>query len=460
MNAPAAALPLSPSPLPLPLGRSTENRTASAASEDESAAAFHARVLDVFEPFVAHTADWEAEGHIPRELFAAFGAAGIFRDRWAAGAGGGLPLGRALVDALAPLNGGVALAVSIHCEVFIQALARFGGPRHAALLDAALDGTAIGCVALTEPGGGSDVYSMTTRAVPEPEPTDQTKDPTADAAAPHPATPHPTGRARPGARHWRLTGEKRFTTNVGRASHVLTLARTGAQDGAFTLFVVPLDRPGATVTGFFDTLGMRSADTGGVLLDVPVTEDDVVGRVDGGLMYVLKLLDYERIAAAVGLTAAARAALALATAHLRERTQFGKRLMDHQALAHRLADRWAETQAAAALIDAACRAARGDQLPHHLVAAAKLCAVRTGIAAIDEAIQFLGARGYTEHYPLARMYRDARLARIGGGTDEMLRQIIAMHLDVPDPAASAALARVAADTEARIGADRAGQPVT
>lgn len=175
---------------------------------------------------------------------------------------------------------------------------------------------------------------------------------------------------------WHLTGEKRFTTNVGRATHVMVLARTGPGENAFTLFVVPLERPGVRVTRFFDTLGVRSADTGGVEFDVRLTEDEVVGRVDAGLMYALKLLDYERLAATVGLVAVGRAALGMAAVHLRERTQFGKRLFDHQALAHRLADRWAEVESAAALLDTACRTARGDHLPHHLVAAAKLVAAR------------------------------------------------------------------------------------
>jgi len=149
-------------------------------------------------------------------------------------------------------------------------------------------------------------------------------------------------------------------------------------------------------------------------------------------------------------------ALRLAIAYMRERQQFGKRLLDHQALAHRLADRWAETEAAAALLDGACRAARGDELPHHLVAAAKLIAARAGTAAIDEAIQFLGARGYTEEYPLARMHRDARLTRIGGGTDEMLRQIIVSCLDVPDPAAVSILN----DARARAGDGVATTPLS
>lgn len=389
--------------------------TAAPVRQEDSAAAverFRSRVRAAFEPFLAETADWEREGHLPRELFAALGAAGIFRERWSAGAVGGLELGRALVDVLAPLNGGATLAVSIHCEVFTHALRSYGGKIHADTLAEALDGRVVGCVALTEPGGGSDLVAMKTTA---------------------------TRRDGGG---WRLTGLKRYTTNVGRATHVLTLARTGPAGHAFSLFLVPLDRPGVRITRFFDTLGMRSADTGGVEFDLELDERDLVGRADAGLVYALKLLDYERIAAAVGLVSSARAALDLAAAHLRRRVQFGRRLFEHQALAHRLADRWAEVEAASALIEQACREARGEQLPHHLVAAAKMIAARSGTAAIDEAIQLFGGRGYTEDYPLERMYRDGRLARIGGGTDEMLRQIICTHLDVPDPAAEELLDRL------------------
>jgi alkylation response protein AidB-like acyl-CoA dehydrogenase len=376
------------------------------------AASFRSRVCETFEPFTAQALAWEKDGHLPRELFAAIGAAGIFRDRWTAGTAAGLPLARILFEEIAPLNSGAMLALSIHSEVFIHALRVYGGPSHEDTLDAAVAGRAIGCVALTEPGGGSDLYGMETAAV------------------------------RDGA-GWRLTGVKRFTTNVGRASHAVVLARTGHGDHAFSLFLLPLDLPGVTVTRFLDTLGMRSADTGGLTLDVRLGADATIGRVDAGLMYALKLLDYERIAAAFGLVATARAALTLSAAYMRERRQFGKRLFDHQALAHRLADRWAETEAAAALVDAACQAARGDQLPHHLVAAAKLIAAKAATAAADEAIQVFGGRGYTEDYPVERMYRDTRLARIGGGTDEMLRQIICTHLDVSDAAASLEIERYA-----------------
>ena len=374
------------------------------------------RVREVIGARRGELAAWEDGGHLPRDLFTDLGSAGAFRERWASGAAAGLPLAGELVGELAPLSGGVALAVSIHSEVFVHALHRFGGPQQAPVLEAALAGEVVGCVAFTEPDGGSDLYSLRT-----------------------------TGSREGGS--WRVRGTKRYTTNVGTATHVLLLARTQDQGPGHTLFLVALDRPGVRVTRFFDTFGMRCADTGELVVDLELSDADVVGRPHAGLLYALKLLDYERMAACRALVAGARTGLTLATQYLRERKQFGARLFDHQALAHRLADRWADLAAAEALADKACRDARGDHLPHHLVAAAKLVAGRAGLAALDDAMQFLGGRGYTTDFPLERMYRDGRLVRIGGGTDEMLRQIIAMHLDVPDTRARAVLDRLIAHHE-------------
>lgn len=377
-----------------------------------SVAEFRQRLRAGLAPFLDQADAWERDGHLPVELFAALGAAGIFRDRWAAGAAAGLDLAQVVCEEFAPVSGGAALAISIHSELFIHALHGYGGATHRDLLDAALAGRAVGCVAITEPGGGSDLFSLSTSAQRDGD-------------------------------GWRLTGVKRYTTNVGRATHVITLARTGPSEHAFSLFLVRLDQDGVAVPRFFETMGMRSADTGGLRFDVRLDAAAVVGRVHAGLIEVLRLLDYERMAAAMALVASARYAIRLTAAHMRSRQQFGKRLFDHEALAHRLADRWAETEAAAALIRSARDAARGDHLPHHLVSAAKLVAARTTLAAADEAIQIFGGRGYTQDYPLERIYRDARLTRIGGGTDEVLRQIICTCLDVPDSEASADLERFA-----------------
>jgi alkylation response protein AidB-like acyl-CoA dehydrogenase len=382
---------------------------AGSASEPTAAdvARFRTGLVTAVHPLVCEADGWERDGHLPRELFAVLGTAGVFRDRWRHGPLGGLPLARAMVEELTVRNAGAALAVSLHSEVFLNALTVYGGDGHRTTREAALDGTAIGCTAITEPGGGSNIPGIATTAVREHE-------------------------------RWRVQGSKRFITNVGRATHALVLARGGPGAAACTLFAVPLDHPGVRVTGFFRTLGMRSVDNGAIELDTTLPEHMVVGRPGAGLGMVLRMLDFERLAAAVGLVAGARHTLRLAAAYMRQRTQFGKRLFDHQALRHRLADSWVQVEAAAALVDRAVRPEHG-RLSHHLVAAAKLAAVRAGAAAVDEALQIFGGRGYTDAYRLEQHYRDARLIRIGGGTDEMMREIVAARLDTEDAESEALL---------------------
>jgi alkylation response protein AidB-like acyl-CoA dehydrogenase len=378
--------------------------------------AYRKRVRAVIAAFAPQAQACEDDGHLPRELFTALGDAEAFSQRWWPGPLKGLPYARALVEELAPVNGGAALAVSLHCELFVHALLRFGGEPHAGALREALAGRLIGCMAITESQGGSDVPGIQVRAAL-------------------------TGDS------WHLTGAKRYTTNLGMADNVLVLAKTGTARNAYVLLRVPLRRPGVRVTGFFGTLGMRSADTGALELDAMLPADHAVGRPGNGLAQVLRLLDYERVAATAALIAGARHALGLARAYMRTRSQFGKRLYDHQALAHAFADRWADVEAAAALLDATCSAGRGNQIPHHMVAAAKLVAARNCSAAIDHALQVFGGRGYTDAYPLERYYRDARLTRIGGGTDEMMREIISTALDIEDPRMSSLLAEFASNDE-------------
>ncbi|MFD4673348.1 acyl-CoA dehydrogenase family protein [Lentzea sp. NPDC058450] len=360
---------------------------------------YRARVRGVVAGFVPEMPRWEQDGHLPRELFRALGAAGAFRERWAPGPVGGLPLARVLVEELAVHNGGAALAVSLHSEVFLHALHRSGG--HDEIVQEALDGTVVGCAAVTEPGAGSDVPAITTSAKLE------------------------NGR-------WRLRGTKCFITNAGRATHGLVLART--EEARFGLFLVEL----SGVDRFVPTLGVKSADT--AVLDLDVENAAPVGNPRAGLVQLLRVLDFERIAAAAGLVATARAAMGLATAHMRERKAFNARLFDHQALRHRMAWHWARVEAVAALLDIATTPGQGGEVSHSAVAAVKLLAARDCADAVDAALQAFGGRGYTEEFPLARMYRDVRLTRIGGGTDEMLCEVIAANLDVDD-AHSAALIR-------------------
>jgi alkylation response protein AidB-like acyl-CoA dehydrogenase len=266
----------------------------------------------------------------------------------------------------------------------------------------------VGCFAVTEEAAGSDVRSV-------------------------------TSSARRQGEGWRLEGAKRFTTNVGRATHALVFGRcegserSAAGAASFGFYLVPLSDPGVTIQGFFPTMGVRSADTGAWAFSLDLPPEAVVGGVGSGLRILMTLLDFERAAAAAGLVASARHALDLAIARAETRHQFGMPLISNQALRHRLADRSAELRCVEALLEAIPARARGERLRPDDAASVKLMAAKVGSRAIDDAIQVFGARGFSESFPLARMFRDVRLTRIGGGSDEMLREIIASGMGGSDP---------------------------
>ncbi|MCA1712747.1 MAG: acyl-CoA dehydrogenase [Actinobacteria bacterium] len=378
---------------------------------------YRQRVRAVAQSFVDEVDGWEQAGHLPAELWQRLGEAGLFRDRWQEGPTQGLPFARVLTEELALLCGGAALAVSLHSELFVHALVVHGAGSVAPVRDAALDGHAIGCVALTEPRGGSDLLALETSCQ---------------------RTPH----------GWRVTGEKVFTTNLGTATHALVLARN--QDAAsHTMLLVDLTAPGVTRGHYYDTLGVRSTSTGSLKLDALLPPDANVGPGGAGMLVALRLLDYERLAACAGLLSAADYAMSLAVARMRDRRQFGQRVLDHQAMRHRAASHWVDLAAARALVDKAYVPTRSGHPSHHDVAAAKLLCGRVCGAAADFALQAFGGLGFTTDVPLERIYRDMRLTRIGGGTDEMMLDIVAAAVDSPNAAASTELARLAARSAAR-----------
>jgi alkylation response protein AidB-like acyl-CoA dehydrogenase len=298
---------------------------------------YRKRLRALLATFSPQTRGWESSGHLSRDIFASLGQAGVFTERWRLGPLGGLPYARVLVEELALLNGGAALEVSLHCELFVHALHRFGGEQHADVLRAALAGETIGCIALTESHGGSDLTGIHTQAVRD-------------------------------GRGWRLIGTKRYTTNIGVADNVLVLAKTGSGGNACAMFRIPLNHPGVRVTGFFGTLGVRAADTGALELDTTLSADHLMGRAGAGLLQTLKILT-----AATGLIAGTRQALGLARAYMRTRTQFGNRLYDHQALCHAFAERWADIEAAAALLDSVYASGRRGSIATSSGSCGKAC---------------------------------------------------------------------------------------
>ncbi|MFG1951753.1 acyl-CoA dehydrogenase family protein [Micromonospora sp. NPDC048830] len=361
---------------------------------------------------------WAVDGHLPREVLTTLAAHGVFRERWAPGATGGLPRLVAMAEELSEFDSGLALAAMGHSEVFIGALSWLGADAaQRELLDDAFGGRAVGCFGATEPQGGSDLAGIRSTATQEPE-------------------------------GWRLVGHKRYVSNLGAATHLLAVARVaGSGPRDLALFLVPLDSPGVRVEGFFDTAGLRSCDVGEVTFDTLLPPHALLGAPGMGLAYASRLLQFERLSICAQLLTAGRMALGLAAAHARRRIVGDGPLLDKQAVRHRLAHARARLGVAgAALRDTVARGTAGEGFAHE-VAALKLVVCDIVERVTDDCLQVFGARGYTTNYPLEGWWRDVRLARIGGGADEVLTELVASRLLRPDPRFDAELERLtAADT--------------
>lgn len=360
-------------------------------------------------------AAWERDRHVPASAITALADAGAFRDRWRGGALEGLPHLVALSDEVFRWSSGLALSAMGHSEILIGALTRLAGHQeHRDLLADALDGRVVGCLAVTEAGGGSSLADLGTTAA---------------------ATPS----------GWYITGGKRYVSNLGSATHVLVLARMArsADPRDLGLFLVPADAPGCTVTGFFDTGGVQACDVGELVLDVRLPATALLGQAGLGLLYVNHLLQFERMAICAQLLAAAESSIRLAASYARMREVGGARVMDRQVVRHRLAGCQAELwNLQSRLAELVGGATEHGRLPAHEVAALKVTAGTKVGDVIDACMQVFGARGNTANFPLARLWRDARVARVGGGTDEVLSDAVAALLDRPDDEADAVVRRL------------------
>ena len=267
-------------------------------------------------------------------------------------------------------------------------------------------GEAVAAFALTEPGAGSDPSSLELRA-----------DPDGDG--------------------WRLSGSKTFISNAPEADVYTLFARTtrGAGSKGVTAFAIAGDAKG--LSG--EHLELLAPHAIGTLeLDgVRVTRGDVLGEVDRGFAVAMKTLDLFRPSVGAFAVGMAQAALDAALAHARTRRQFGKPLLEFQAVAHPLADMAARTEAARLLVYRAAAAHDAGQRGTKLAAMAKLFATETAQAVVDVALQVHGASGLVRGHLLEHLYREVRAPRIYEGTSEIQRTIIARELEREEPHGSA-----------------------
>jgi alkylation response protein AidB-like acyl-CoA dehydrogenase len=357
-----------------------------------------------------HGAEWERRQRVPGELFRSFAAAGLLALGYPREVGGG---GQGFVDQLVVAEelyysgwGGVALSLLGHAGIALQPLLLLGSDaQKERYLLPALRGESLTALAVTERQAGSDVGGLVTSAEPV-------------------------------AAGWRLNGTKVFVTLGDQADVVLVAARISGRPGhqGVSLFLVPGDSDGLVVLRSMDKLGMRSSNTAEIrFADCLLPHDALLGGEGTGFKAVMRQFQAERLILAVGALAMGRRAVDEAIAYLRGRSQFGRPLSSYQALRHRIADAASSLEALRTFVFATGAGYDRGAYPVTEISMAKLLSARAGFEAVDDMLQMFGGWGYVTDHPLERIWRDVRLLRIGGGTDEIMREVIARRLGLDAP---------------------------
>jgi citronellyl-CoA dehydrogenase len=358
-----------------------------------------------------HVDVWERAGRFPDALFARCGELGFlglhYPERWG-GSGGDLAAEIVFVEELGRCGAAaIAMAISVQSDMATPALAEFGtDDQRERWLRPAIAGTKIGAIAITEPDAGSDVAAIRTRAQRDGD-------------------------------VWRVNGRKMFITNGIRAQFLTLVAKTDSDAGhhGISLFIVDTSLPGVRVSRSLEKLGMHSSDTAEIALDdVPVPHADLIGLEPGqGFPQLMWQLQYERLAGAAASVGHATQVLEETIAYARERKTFGRPIAEHQVIAHKLADAATELEAAKSLLYSTAWRAMHDEYPVVEISMTKKYCAQMQHRLVDTCVQVFGGAGYLEETPVARAYRDARLQRIGGGTDEIMNEVIAKRILKPGP---------------------------
>jgi len=354
-----------------------------------------------------HVEEWEDAEQFPRELFrrcAALDLLGLKYPQAYGGTGAGDLYEAVLFEELARCgSGGVAAGIGAHVAIATPPIFHFGGEdQRQRWLAPAVRGEAIAALAITEPGGGSDIASVQTHA-------------------------------RRSGETYVLNGAKTFITNGAQADVYVVLARTRPEGGhqGLSFLVVERDAPGFRVGRKLRKLGWRASDTAELAFEdcrVPVANR--LGEEHAGFYQALQNFQWERLWIALSAVAAAQRSFELALAYARNRVQFGVPLSEHQVIRHKLADMLLTLEQARQLSYHALWLHTHQLACAKEVSMAKIAATDADVRVADAALQIHGGYGYMTEYPIERAWRDARLGPIGGGTNEIMREIIAKELDL------------------------------
>jgi citronellyl-CoA dehydrogenase len=353
-----------------------------------------------------HVDEWEEAGAFPaHEVFRKLGDLGLLGlSKPEAFGGAGLDYSYSVVMAEALGNtrcGGVPMAIGVQTDMATPALARFGSDElRAEFLAPAIAGTQVACVGVSEPGAGSDVAAIRTTA-------------------------------RKDGGDYVLNGGKLWITNGAQADWMCCLANTaeGNPHRNKSLIIVPMRTRGVTVARKLRKIGMNCSDTAQIHFDdVRVPQRHLVGEEGLGFAYQMMQFQEERLWGAANSLRGLEHAILDTIEYTRSRKAFGKPLLDNQVVHFTLAELQTEIEALRALLYRATELYVAGQDVTPLASMAKLKGGRLTREVADKCLQYWGGMGFTWENPVSRLYRDGRLASIGGGADEVMLSILCKHM--------------------------------
>ena len=346
-----------------------------------------------------HAQEWEDARWFPDEVFPKLAAQGLLGLKYPAelgGQGGDYLHEAVLVEELARIgSGGTAAGIGAHTNIATPPIWKFGtADQHQRYLVPAIRGEKIGALGITEPGAGSDVAALSTRATP------------VDGG-------------------WVVNGEKTYITNGVRADFIVTAVKTTPEGGHHGISFLIVDRAEGVTSAKLEKLGWHASDTATIAFeDVFVPAENLLGEEHEGFRQIMANFQWERLAMSLGAVGAMALAWERTAEFARERTAFGRPLSKHQAIRHKLADLATSAYTARCVTYDALRRFVAGEEPLKEVTMAKLLTQRASFELMDACLQIHGGAGYMKELWVERAARDARLGPIGGGSDEIMREIL------------------------------------
>jgi acyl-CoA dehydrogenase len=353
-----------------------------------------------------HVDEWEEAREFPRELFLRCGELGFLGLKYPeelGGQGGDYVHDAVWIEELSRsgASGGVGAGLGGHTGIATPPIFNFGTPeQHERWLRPAIRGEKIGALGITEPGAGSDVASIRTFA-------------------------------RPVEGGYVVNGGKTFITNGVRADFLVCAVKTTEEGGHGGLSFLVLERemPGYEVTANLEKMGWHSSDTGELsFTDVEVPAENLLGEENRGFYLIMANFAWERLLMALAAVGGMRRVFEVTLQYAKQRQAFGRPIGRFQAIRHKFAEMATKVEVSRALTYHALRLFVDGSDPIQQVTMAKLFTQRAMVEVADECMQIHGGYGYMREYGIERALRDARLGPIGGGTDEVMKEILARQV--------------------------------